>query len=294
MPTTKTAASAAVMTDTTLSTNLPAGRGLVRKIAARYGVDDNKLLNTLKATAFSQGKGKEGKPAPEVTDEQMMALLVVADQYGLNPFTKEIYAFPDSNKGGIVPIVSVDGWIRIINERPELSSIEFEYSDDAAEDPWIACTIVRRDRTKPLTVREYGAECYRDTPPWKSHPRRMLRHKALIQCGRVAFGFGGIYDPDEAERIREARTIEGQVVSHKAGTAAPRAIAAPETAVAEPAASAGAIGADVVATLRQRLEDFSVAESTLLAHFEIGTLEELPFDSINPAYDWIPKAARDS
>jgi len=32
----------------------------------------------------------------------------------------------------------------------------------------------------------------------------MLRHKAMIQCARIAFGFGGIYDQDEAERIQEA------------------------------------------------------------------------------------------
>lgn len=272
------------------STITTAPRSLVRTIAQRYGVEDNKLLATLKATAFHQGKGKEGKPAPaDVTDEQMMALLVIADQYKLNPFTREIYAFPDSNKGGIVPIVSVDGWIRIINERPELSSIEFEYSDDDVEDPWIACTIVRHDRAKPLTVREYGKECYRDTGPWNSHPRRMLRHKALIQCGRIAFGFGGIYDPDEAERIREARTIEGQVVSHKAGTAAPKAIeakASPESS--EPAAAQ----ADTFKVLRERLEQYSVAESTLLAKFEIGKLEDLPFDSVSAAYDWIPQAAR--
>ena len=35
----------------------------------------------------------------------------------------------------------------------------------------------------------------------------MLRHKSLIQCSRIAFGFIGIYDQDEAERI-----IEGQAV----------------------------------------------------------------------------------
>jgi len=29
----------------------------------------------------------------------------------------------------------------------------------------------------------------------------MLRHKALIQAVRVAFGFSGIYDEDEAQRI---------------------------------------------------------------------------------------------
>ena len=32
----------------------------------------------------------------------------------------------------------------------------------------------------------------------------MLRHKALIQCARIAFGFAGIYDEDEGQRIREA------------------------------------------------------------------------------------------
>ena len=31
----------------------------------------------------------------------------------------------------------------------------------------------------------------------------MLRHKALIQCARLAFSLGGIFDPDEAERIDE-------------------------------------------------------------------------------------------
>src|SRR6185312_16439949 len=62
------------------------------RLAERFGVDPEKMLGTLKATAF---KG-------DVSNEQMMALAVVADQYGLNPWTKEIYAFPDRN--GIVPV----------------------------------------------------------------------------------------------------------------------------------------------------------------------------------------------
>jgi hypothetical protein len=31
----------------------------------------------------------------------------------------------------------------------------------------------------------------------------MHRHKSLIQAARIAFGFSGIYDEDEAERITE-------------------------------------------------------------------------------------------
>ncbi len=36
----------------------------------------------------------------------MAALMIVADQYGLNPFTREIFAFPDK-QNGIVPVVGV-------------------------------------------------------------------------------------------------------------------------------------------------------------------------------------------
>ena len=90
---------------------------LITKIAARYSVEPGKMLGTLKQTAFRLREG-------EVSNEQMMALLIVADQYRLNPFTKEIYSFPDKNNG-VVPVVGVDGWARIINEHPQLDGIEF-------------------------------------------------------------------------------------------------------------------------------------------------------------------------
>ncbi|HEY4720499.1 MAG TPA: phage recombination protein Bet [Anaerolineae bacterium] len=164
-------------------------RSLLAKVAARYCVDPAKMLATLKATAF---RG-------EVTNEQMMALLIVADQYKLNPFTKEIYAFPDKNNG-IVPVVGVDGWARIINENPQFDGLDFLQDEESC-----TCTIYRKDRGHPVAVTEHMSECKRNTSSWGTHPRRMLRHKAMIQCARLAFGFAGIYDQDEAERILEAR-----------------------------------------------------------------------------------------
>jgi hypothetical protein len=127
----------------------------------------------------------------------MSALLIVANQYGLNPWTKEIYAFPDKNNG-IVPVVGVDGWARIINGNPAFDGMEFREDAESC-----TCIIYRKDRAHPVAVTEYMAECNRKTGPWQSHPRRMLRHKATIQCARMAFGFAGIYDQDEAERIAE-------------------------------------------------------------------------------------------
>lgn len=172
---------------------------MANKLATRLGMEaGTELMNTLKNTAFKGGN---------VTDEQFTALLIVANQYGLNPWTKEIYAFPD--KGGIVPVVGVDGWARIINEHPQFDGMEFIYDKDEGSS---TCKIYRKDRNHPTIVTEYMAECKRNTQPWQSHPTRMLRHKALIQCARMAFGFAGIFDQDEAERV-----IEGTAAGVDAG-----------------------------------------------------------------------------
>lgn len=158
---------------------------LTSTLATRFGMDSDGVMDTLKATAF---KG-------QVSDAQMTALLIVANQYGLNPWTKEIYAFPDK-QNGIVPVVGVDGWARIINEHQQFDGMEFEQDEESC-----TCILYRKDRSRAIKVTEYMSECRRQTGPWQSHPKRMLRHKAMIQCSRIAFGFAGIYDQDEAERI---------------------------------------------------------------------------------------------
>ncbi len=80
-----------------------------------------------------------------------------------------------------------------------------------------------KDRKHPVKVTEYMAECKRPTQPWQSHPKRMLRHKATIQCARLAFGFVGIYEQDEAERIIEAEFSPAppRAQRHAATVAAP-------------------------------------------------------------------------
>lgn len=213
---------------------------LIAKIAEKFSfTDEKKLLDTLKATAF---KVKN----EVVSDEQMIALLIVADQYGLNPFTKEIFAFPDK-QNGIVPVVSVDGWSRIINQHPDMDGLEFVYSEEKTTPTGgklcsekIECVIYRKGRSHPVKIPEFLDEVYREpftgngsngpytiNGPWQTHTKRMLRHKALIQCARIAFGFVGIYDLDEAERI-----IEGQVITDVVGEASTEAVKMAEKLVA--------------------------------------------------------------
>jgi phage recombination protein Bet len=204
-----------------MNTAVAPRQSLVVTFAQRYGVDSDKLLDTLKATAFKQRQN-----SPPITNEQMMSLLIVANEYKLNPFTKEIFAFPDK-QNGIVPVVSVDGWIRIINEHPQFDGEDFEdapadewiVSETAEHKPcpsWMACVLYRKDRSRPTRVKEYLDEVYRPpyrgqngvvVGPWQTHTKRMMRHKCLIQSARVAFGFAGIYDEDEAMRILEAQDV---------------------------------------------------------------------------------------
>ena len=166
---------------------------VLQRLASRYGIKEDAILNTIKATIFD-GKG---------TSEQMVAFCAVADQYRLNPFLREIYAFPDNKTAGkIVPVVGIDGWLRLINAQPTFDGLTTEQTDDAC-----TCTIYRKDRKYPTVVTEYLAECKRNSLPWNTAPKRMLRHRAIIQCARVAFSFGGIYDPEEAREIAEAEVV---------------------------------------------------------------------------------------
>ena len=154
-------------------------------MGARLSVDPIKLMATLKATVFKNA-----------TDDELLALVVVANEYRLNPLTKEIYAFP-AKGGGIVPVVSIDGWVSMVNDHPAMDGMEFEEHYDDGKLSAITCKLWRKDRSRPIQVTEHLSECKRNTDPWKME-HRMLRHKALMQCARYAFGFSGVTDEDEA------------------------------------------------------------------------------------------------
>lgn len=153
-------------------------------------VDPAKLFETLKATVFQKA-----------THEELMALIVVANAYQLNPFTREIYAFP-AKGGGIVPVVSVDGWNSMLIRQPDFDGIEFEFVEGDDGVP-VSCTatIHVKNRSHPCRITEYYAECVRSTDPWKNMPHRMLRNRTLCQASRVAFGFSGVHHEEEVDSI---------------------------------------------------------------------------------------------
>lgn len=194
---------------------------LLAYMADKYALQVDEFSRTVRATCG----------LPKASPEEFAAFLIVAKEYNLNPLTKEIYAFPGRG-GGIVPIVSIDGWVNLVNSHRACDGFEFEMDHDA-EGKLVSCTcrMFRKDRSHPVAVTEYLSECIRGTEPWKMQ-HRMLRHKAMIQAARYAFGFSGIYDEDEGAKIAEMRDV-----TPRDEPPAPPQIAGPKAITAKAAAT---------------------------------------------------------
>ena len=173
-------------------------KSLLVSMAERYDMEVAQFANTIKNTCMPK----------DSTDEQFAAFLMVAREYNLNPLTREIHAFPGKG-GGIQTITGIDGWAKIMNSHPQFNGLSFEFErGDNGELIAVKAIIHRKDRDHPVEVTEYMSECRGATEPWKKWPARMLRHKAMIQCCRLAFGFTNIIDPDEYDRRQQAEYID--------------------------------------------------------------------------------------
>lgn len=176
----------------------PKPRNALQVLAGRLNLSPGALEGTLRNTVFKN-----------CSNDEFVALVIVANEYNLNPLTKEIYAFA-AKGGGIVPLVSVDGWVRIMNDHPQFDGIEFnDIVDESGKLYAIESVVYRKDRTRPVKVTEYMDECKRPTDPWNKTPNRMLRHRALIQGARYAFGFSGIYADGDNEIVTIGEPVPG-------------------------------------------------------------------------------------
>ena len=172
----------------------------LEELADKLKVDPEGLKKTLMKSVFKN----ISEP------EDFVSAIIVANKYNLNPILKEIYAFP-ARGGGIIPIVSIDGWISLVNRSAKYDGVKLTENFDESGKNVLSVTaeFYLKGMEHPITVTEYMAECEdKSKEPWKRWPRRMLRHKAYIQGARVAFGFSGIFDQDEAERIVESEEAE--------------------------------------------------------------------------------------
>jgi phage recombination protein Bet len=186
---------------------LPPVQSIVDRSVQRSGLSYDSFVRLIIQSALSR--------LSIWTQADLDRLLLLAERLGLDPLNNEIYATevsPDSGKKArIVFVVGVDGWSKVINSHPQFDGMKFlESAPGEDELPlYFECTIFRKDRKVATSVREYMYEAHTGQGAWLTHPRRMLRHKAMVQCARICFGLSGIFEPDEAIRIESAHKSSG-------------------------------------------------------------------------------------
>ncbi len=119
----------------------------------------------------------------------LKSILTKAKRYQLNPLLGQIDWEPNEENHWEI-YIPIDGWIAMIHRESSFKGLAFDQSPETENGIpiWMECTIYRSDLSHPLTVREYYAELKTNHPVWQQIPRRMLRHKTLQQCARLAFG----------------------------------------------------------------------------------------------------------
>jgi RecT family len=185
---------------------------LTKEMAAAYQIEPAELISTVKAMCFDKGAA---------SDPQLFVFLTLAKRLELNPFNREIYAFIANGK--MQTIVGFDGWVKLSVRHPMFGGFEFfDHTNDKGELTAITCRMWRKDWQHSAEATEYLEECRGTTDPWKKWPHRMLRNKAYVQCARMTFGFAGVIDPDEYERIAapanwkdQSIEIESRVVAEQ-------------------------------------------------------------------------------
>jgi len=126
---------------------------------------------------------------PQLSEVSQETCLRLIAEYRLNPRADELDLI-QFEEGRWQVFITVNGWAKLINAHPAFCGIEFSEASEFEEGVplWIGCAIYRTDRVKPIEVKEYFSEMKTEHAAWQQMPRRMLRHRAMQQCARLAFG----------------------------------------------------------------------------------------------------------
>lgn len=175
---------------------------VVTDLAAKAKATAQAFIDAVRDQCLSVRNGRQA------TDNEVLSFLLVCSQHGLNPLLKQIHGFEDRN-GKIRPVMGIDGFVKIAHDSKRCKGIEFvEHLDEQNRPVATTCKIHVEGFNVPVAVTEYLVECNRESSPvWKQMPSRMLRHRALCQAARLAFGFSGVELDDEFEQSEVAVTV---------------------------------------------------------------------------------------
>jgi len=159
-----------------------------QSIALFNGLIDKELARAAAGLGIDEGELKAWIDLQiDVPAKTILTILRSMQNLHLDPLCDEI-GFTQYDDGQWQVFITIEGCSKLLNQHPQFNGLVFNQADTLIDGvpEWMECTIYRKDREVPTTVREYLTEVRGENPIWQKMPRRMLRHRALQQCVRLA------------------------------------------------------------------------------------------------------------
>ena len=191
------------------------------KEIARYSP---KMVDTIRNTV-----------AKGATDEELYMFLQIANMYGLNPFTNEIY-YAKTKKGQDMLMTSRDGYLKIAQAKPNFKKIQsapvFENDDfhitlengdikdvfhsftqkDRGALKGAYAVLQSKDGSEDLTYYANFREYNKGTATWKSYPTSMICKCAETFVLKRFAGISGMVTAEEmGMTLEENKELENSV-----------------------------------------------------------------------------------
>ena len=164
---------------------------ITQSIELFHGLIEKELAKAATGLGIDEGELKAWVDLQiEVPSKTILNLLRMMQSLHLDPLGEEI-GFTQYDDGQWQVFITIEGCSKLLNQHPQFNGLVFTQADTLIDGvpEWIECAIYRKDREVPTTVREYLTEVKGENEIWRKMPRRMLRHRALQQCVRLAIAW---------------------------------------------------------------------------------------------------------
>jgi hypothetical protein len=171
------------------------------ELSLALGLTPRMMTDVLRAQCFRNVK------ADQVSDEQLAAFIVIANEMKVNPLLPGMmYAYPNPQGGGITPMLGPDGVFKKLFEHPDIDSwecVSFPAIEASLQPTHATMTIWRKGRDKPLTKTCLLSEWkIQSNPNWSTRTRHMLELRTIKQGARMII-HGLPFDEDERQIMGE-------------------------------------------------------------------------------------------
>ena len=171
---------------------------ITESTSAFLGVDPAKVFDLLRGV-WTVTAGKT-----PLSNQELMVGMALVSRYELDPFAREIYVTRD-NKGKLMVVVGVDGWIRVLNRTPGYDGFEQELVMDGDDIKEVVTRIYSKDRSHPASYRAFATD-YAKLGGFMlaKIPGHMLRIFSLKHAARLFTPLGCVVTEEEAEWMAAA------------------------------------------------------------------------------------------